>query len=96
MSRSGYTDENLETLTAEHMANPQPGDEFHEMFTLWVMVYARDGEKITVHEAVGPCVLPKDATVRVFDTVKDFQNAYAYHSIDGYWIMFNKNGSYRR
>lgn len=69
----------LEQLTDQHIADPQVGDLFHEMYSYWVKVIARDGDTLTVN-----CSADGKLTM----TVSKFQGRYAYKSIPGYSIMF--------
>lgn len=65
--------------TNKRMENPQIGDVFYEMCSFWVKVTDRNGDKVTVTE---------NGAQRCFDTIEDFKKAYAYQSIEGYWIRF--------
>ncbi len=70
--------------TAGHMKHPLPGDRFHEMYSFWMHVIGRRGPAVAVREYIGP-----DKTqVRVFLNNADFQKAYSYGSIPGFWIMY--------
>jgi len=73
-------------LTAEAFADPQPGMEFHEMWSFWCIVLAvePDGGKVTTLAVVGPGKLPDIGRVETFDTADDFRRMYAYGSIPGY------------
>jgi len=42
------------TRTKEALADPKPGDRFHEMYTWWTVVVAVSDWGVTVLQAVGP------------------------------------------
>jgi hypothetical protein len=72
--------------------DPQPGDEFSEMFSFWVIVLAVNGDEVVVMEATPPCTLPDDGKVISFATKDDFRSKYSYRSIPGYTVSLNKRG----
>lgn len=41
-------------------ADPQPGDRWHEMFSFWLYVVAREGDRVTLLSAGAPCTFPQD------------------------------------
>jgi hypothetical protein len=63
--------------TYQRMLNCQPGDAFHEMFTLVVRVRRITPNQITVteHCGVGPAL-----KTRFFNTREDFAYCYSYKS----------------
>lgn len=77
--------------TDQRMSDPQTGDLFHEMYSFWVWVEKRDGDKVITHEKVGSIWRQI-----IHETVADFQKAYAYGSIPGYSVMYYGNRDLRK
>lgn len=78
--------------TEQHFSDPQIGDRFHEMYSFWVHVVGRSGERIAVREYSPPCEVPQDGKLRLFDSIEQFKAAYGYRSeTDGYWVMYCNN-----
>lgn len=90
MSLPGFPD--LQAETAPHMAAPQPGDRFTEMYAFWMHVVAV-GDGVQVEEYIPPCRVPDDAKPRTFATLAEFRAAYAYDHdpAKGYWINYVDN-----
>ena len=85
-----------EQLTAEHMANPQPGDRFTERYCLWVHVIGIDTfGRIFVEEAKPPCELPRDGVIRTFANAEAFSQAYAYKNIPGWPLSYVDNQGHK-
>ena len=80
----------LELETYIHMKDPQPGDRFHEMYSYYVHVVERNGDKVTIEEYFPPANIPTDAKIKTM-TVKEFDQYYAYKSIPGYSIKYIDN-----
>ncbi len=72
--------------------SPAVGDRFHEMYSFWVYVMAREGDVVTTIEASPPCTFPEDGKVRV-QTLDEFRKRFAYGSIPGYWVRFCDSGN---
>lgn len=78
--------------TSLHMENPQFGDRFHEMYSFWVHVIKRDGDKISVREYHPPCAVPVDGKRRDFESIEAFKTAYAYSTPGlGYTVLYSDN-----
>lgn len=78
-------------LTAEAMDDPQPGDEFNEMFSHWVMVTERNGDRVKWSAGQGPT----DDFFRDFPpqeaTVSEFKKRYSYGGTTaGYWVTISR------
>jgi hypothetical protein len=78
--------------TIQAFDDPQVGDRFHEMLSYWVYVVARDGERITVMDAIPPCSLPKDGRAIGYDTLEAFRAAFRYPTNPGYWVRLADRG----
>jgi hypothetical protein len=73
----------MKEATDEHMKNPQPGDIFSEMCSFWVFVLARVGTVVlTVEYGKGE--------VRAYNTPEEMAARFAYGSIPGYWVTFDR------
>lgn len=74
---------------------PQVGDVFHEMYSHWVFVVDTWEEQVTVATWSGhprdPAMLAGHKILKFF-THDEFRKAYAYGTIPGYWVQFNKAG----
>ena len=77
--------------TAEAFADPQPGDEFTEFYSFWVVVVERDGDHVTWLVAKPPATLPQDGA-RFVGTVAEFGDTFAYKGIPGYFVKLNRRG----
>ena len=77
--------------TAEAFDDPCAGDMFHEMFSHWVLVLHRDGDRIAWMTAGGGQTIHDDGKTTV-GTVAQFKQKYAYGSIPGYWVMLSRRG----
>lgn len=68
----------LQQLTNDHMANPQVGDMFQEMYSFWVKVVERSNDQVKTLEG-------NDTLIKQWSgTVEEFQKRFAYGSIPGY------------
>lgn len=74
------------SLTAQAMADPQPGDRYHEMWSFWLYVVARNGDQVCTMEASAPCSFPRDGKI-VWQATEEFRRRWAYGSIEGYTVM---------
>ena len=70
----------LEQLTAEHMDDPKVGDMFHEMYSFWVKVNGRMGDKVFTREGNSRLDSQWEGTV------DEFKKRFAYGSIPGYSV----------
>ena len=71
-----YTD--ARAATAEALADPRPGDRFHECYSFWVYVVAVEGPKVAVMMFSPPCMAPRDGKLRVFYSRADFVSHMDY------------------
>lgn len=69
----------------EIMADPQPGDRFHEYYAFWCYVVARDGERVTIMHASAPCSFPEDGTVETM-TVEELRAKFRYETMQRYYV----------
>jgi hypothetical protein len=56
-------------------------------------VYA-DESRIVVEEYAAPCSIPADRKLKHFRSLKEFQQEYAYGSIEGYYITYVSDDAY--
>lgn len=81
-------------LTAEAFGDPQVGDRYHEMYSVWWYVVAVEPEgRIAIMKGVPPCTLPTDGTVAVFSSHREFRKYFEYGSIPGYWASLADRGN---
>lgn len=81
-----------ERATSAAMQDPQPGDQFTEMYAVFVFVLKRNWDLVTFLEAMGPCNLPEGGKVYTM-TLDGFRAKYAYgHGVPGYCISLIKRG----
>ena len=78
--------EAVKQLTAERMADPQPGDRFHEMYSFWVQVVARIGRTVVFQEVSGASNGDLQAL-----PVEKFAERWAYKCIPGYSVLYHDN-----
>lgn len=78
--------------TAEAFDDPRPGDEFHEMYSCWMIVLAvePDGGKVTTLIAVGPGTVPGIGTVETWDTADDWREYYGGSRQHGYSMWLSR------
>lgn len=80
--------------TTEAFADPQVGDRFHEMCSVWWYVVAVEPEgRVAVLRGLPPCTLPRDGKLEVFETADAFRGAFAYGSIPGYSVSLADRGN---
>src|SRR3990167_10687446 len=62
------------------LADPQPGDRWHEMYSYWIHVIDRCGNMIWTRDYVGPCETTPEAACRsdLWKSVKAFQEHVKY------------------
>lgn len=82
-----FSNKKEEERTEQAFSNPRIGDRFTEMYSFWLYVVGRNGDKIATLEASPPCSFPEDGIFKV-QTVKEFKNRFSYGSIPGYWVHF--------
>jgi hypothetical protein len=75
------------------MADPQPGDRFHEFHSFWVHVVARKSSLLVIHEYHPPAVIPEGAH-KLELTVEQFQARYTYRDGTGYWIRYRDDRAF--
>lgn len=87
MFQSAMTRER-DRLTAEAMADLQPGMQFHEMYSSWVIVLAvePDGGRVISLAVSGPGQVPGIGRVELHDDAIDFRASYSYRSMPGYSV----------
>lgn len=74
MSSTAAADRDAATMA--HLHNPQVGDRFHEMYSVWMHVIARPGPLVVVHQLGG-----YGGTVNVYHSVEEFVNRSVYSSM---------------
>lgn len=67
------------------MADPQPGDRFHEMYNFWGYVLEREGDQVTLITASPPCTFPEDGVIEVL-LLDEFRRKFSYDGIPGYYV----------
>ena len=87
---SPFPDNKAETMAA--INDPQVGDLFHEQYSFYLYVVARDGDMVTTMEASPPCTFPDDGKVHV-QTVSAFIQRVSYESIPGSWVRLRSRGN---
>jgi hypothetical protein len=85
------TFEEAERQTAAAFADPQVGDRFHEQYSFWVYVVAREGDQVTTMEASPPCTFPDDARVWT-GTVEELRKRFFCGSLD-YSVVLEDRGN---
>src|SRR4051812_43629071 len=75
--------EEAKRMTAERMADPRPGDRYHEMFAFWVKVIHRGNDAVVSQASV--CEGWRPARL---DTIAEFAARFAYGSIPGFWVLY--------
>jgi hypothetical protein len=77
--------------TAVAMADPRPGDRYHEMYSFWVYVLTVD-DGVTVIECGGhPSHIGDRGSLRRFVDHDQFRAAYQYKSdLPGYWVRLSE------
>ncbi|MFJ1765017.1 hypothetical protein ACIOD2_32150 [Amycolatopsis sp. NPDC088138] len=81
------TDTKAETAAA--FGAPSVGQQFHEMYSFWVVVVAVEDSKITVLEGgMHPTDLPEHGKLRTFTSPDRFRAAYQYTTNAGYWVRY--------
>lgn len=74
--------------TIRRMVDPQPGDVFHEMYSYYVMIVARQGDNVEFVENHPPCTLPEDG-VRGTLSLSEFRDKFRnIGAVGGYWISW--------
>jgi hypothetical protein len=68
-------------------ADPQPGDNFHEMFSFRAFVVARFDDYVIWLTASPPCTIPDDGNLHG-GTLAEFRAAFAYGTIPGYSVIY--------
>jgi hypothetical protein len=91
MRSNPFTGDTTTEATREAFNDPQPGDQFTEMFAFYVFVLRRDGNLVTFLEASAGQTVPNDGKVFV-QTLSDFKAKYAYGSIPNYSIDLINRG----
>jgi hypothetical protein len=86
------TMDEAERQTAAAFDDPQVGDRFHEMYSFWVYVVAREGDQVTTMESGAPCTFPDDARVWI-GTVEELKKRFAYGTIPGYGVILEDRGN---
>lgn len=86
----------IQRRTADAFDDPQPGDRFHEMYSWWVYVVARDGDNVSTLSAAAPCTFPDDGTLWT-GSVQDLRERYSYasdptHQRLGYTVLLASRG----
>lgn len=74
------------------LKDPQPGDLFHEMYSWWMVVVHRDGERVTVGTLSPPGSMPADLEWREFGSLVAYEYAYSYGTIPGSWLRLDRRG----
>jgi hypothetical protein len=64
-------------LNREALADPQPGDRWHEMYSFWLYVIWREGDEVAWCSAAAPCTFPADAKFHV-GTLADWRERMTY------------------
>jgi hypothetical protein len=82
-----FSNKEEDAKTEKAFSNPQVGDRFTEMYSFWLYVVGKNGDKVATIEASPPCSFPEDGKLKV-QTVEDFRNRFAYGSISGYSLHF--------
>ena len=86
------SDKTLFEQTSYVMENPKAGDVFTEMFSFWVYVVYRKGNKIGTLIAHGGNTIPPDGKVAE-TTLEKFQNRFRYNIKalkNKYWVTLTK------
>ncbi len=89
--------DNKETIEA--FKTPKPGMRFSEMYAHWVYVMAVSKKgAISVKTFSGHPANPYTESIqyKIFDSAKDFRKAYAYGTIDGYYVRYIDNLAFER
>lgn len=76
--------------TTEALRDPQPGDLFHEMFSWWMVVVHREGERVVVGTLSPPGSMPDNLKWREFGALVAYQHAYSYGTIPGSWLRYDR------
>lgn len=66
-----------ELLNQAALADPQPGDRWHEMYSVWLYVVWREGNQVAWCGASSPCTFPTDAQFFV-GTLDDWRGHMVY------------------
>lgn len=86
---SFWNDRHIDTEIA--MDDPQVGDLYSEMFSFYLYVVERDGDKVVTMEGSPPCEFPNDKVKA--QTVEELKARFAYGSIPGYSIKLLGRGN---
>lgn len=95
MALDSLTADERARRTAEAFADPQVGDRFHEMFSVWWYVVAVEpADRVAVLKGISPCELPRDGRLEVYPSHEAFRWAFGYETIPGrYWVMLADRGN---
>ena len=64
--------------------DPQPGDQWTEMFSYWLHVDGRDGDELLVREYASPCTIkPSEATKDYKCSVMEFPDKVEFLQYNG-------------
>jgi hypothetical protein len=83
---------NTDEKTKEAFTDPQVGDRFTEMYSFWMYIIGRRGNKVITMEGSPPITFPEGATMHTY-TLEEFNTRFSYGSIDGYWVTLVDRGN---
>lgn len=94
MALDSLTAGEREARTAEALADPQVGDELHEMASVWwIVVAVEPGGRVAVVKGIPPCTLPQDGKLEVHPSHDAYRQHFGYPTIPGrYWVMLSRRG----
>jgi histidine triad (HIT) family protein len=80
--------------TVEAFADPQVGDRFHEMLSVWWYVVAVEPQgRVALLRGVPPCTLPRDGKLEVYPSHDAYRRHFGYDTIPGHWVNLADRGS---
>lgn len=64
--------------------DPQPGDQWTEMFSYWIYVCARDGDEVLAREYAAPCDITPEAAKKTYRcAVSEFPDHVKFMTYNG-------------
>ena len=88
----GLTYDERREQAREALRNPRVGDRFHEMYSFWICVVERQGDRVTTMQASAPCTFPEDAEVR-FWSVEEFGTYFGVDRPTGPTLLLADRGN---
>lgn len=78
--------EEMQRVSQEALANPTPGDEWHEMYSWWLLVLVANNLTVTFWEGCGPGQIPDIGSVRTV-TRQEWRKRMTYDSMPDKTVM---------